>query len=339
LGSNDLQKIKELMIKNNLSLDDIKKSLVSNESLLNNDELLELFFSEKQYVTTTYTNMSKALHDLIAYLDNQNLLLVSTLEARNYLRFLNKRNLSKNTKMAYLTRIKAFYNYVLDELDYLKLKAKQIYNKTVMIYENPFPTRHKFSGREHVFSQEILEIDEILPYLKLLRKIFSFRHYLMFKLILTSSCRINGLCNLLLDRVDFKLRQFETFDKGRERRYVFDVTTRDELILYLKIRKQYRVNSPFLFVDRYETQFNPNAIQQIYFQKKKLIEEEFGKRVLTTNLRKTFRTLRMVLGQDSKVIECLMARKKRDLESIYTRLRGRNLTKVYDDFDFMTHVY
>jgi len=320
----------------NLSLADLEKLFHDEENILTNDELTEVF-NERNVSPYTERGYEWVLDEFRSFIKDKNFQLVTELQARRYLDFVEKKKIGIYAKRGRLSKLKSFYNFFIGDLAYLKQRTFQKYRKNLIIQKNPFPLRYKFTGKVKG-SGDILELDEIPKYLALMKKLFNYKIYLMIRLMLVSSSRIGGVCDLQINDINWSLRQFQTFDKGKMRNYGFDEHTKQELLNYLKIRNINPIQSDYFFLNRDFQKYHPGSVGSIYWLQKDTLMEELGKRINFTNLRYTFRTHRMVLGQDSDVIEVLMSRKKKTLSQLYAKIKGYNFTKVFDDFDFMKNI-
>ncbi|MHA1145519.1 MAG: tyrosine-type recombinase/integrase [Candidatus Helarchaeota archaeon] len=301
--------------------------------ILTNAELMDFYLCEKKHLSkATRNEYRRIVTRFERFLSGKNLQEATEFDSRAYIETLKNRSLS--FRETTIKTLRVFYNFFI----YARDKIEAELRKSVTINKNPFNFIYNSSKLERMAPKRydaVLEREEIPIYLKTIKELLNYKHYLMIKLVLASSCRIGGICNLEIKNIDFDVRQFKTIDKGCWRIYCFSKTLIPELLMYMKIRRQLDAGNDYLFLTKNKRKYSSSSLLASYGKILPKIEKRLRKTILPTNLRKSFRTIRILSGQQSLIIELLMGRRSKNLEHVYTRLRGKNLTREYDKHDFL----
>lgn len=302
------------------------KNLKSNKWLIN--KFIENLNSIKTKQTYFY-----ALNQFLKFINYKNLQLITKLDLENYFNYLNNsNNFKKNTKRLKYAGVVSFYQYFFHLQDIDKNNSLNLY-----FIENPISNiKRNWKNDKEIKKVEILTNNEIKKILIELKKI-NYRYYLIFYILADTSMRVNGLSNVEIQNINFNRRTIKTFDKGKNRIYMFGEKIKRELQFYINnIRPNINCinkNSEYLFFSKkYKKLFSSNIFSHIFPKISKIIYQLTNKKITAHDLRRSFKTNRTNLGQLREQVEALMNHKQ-GLDNAYNRPTHKMLLSWFDKYE------
>ena len=301
-----------------------KKNMKSNEQLIR--EFLDSLNSE-----ATKRTYKHSLSLFIKFINKKNLQLVSKLDLEDYYNYLNNSHFKKQTNQLRYNAIVSFFKYFWHRQ---QIDTNKTWNLNFL--ENPVvDIKRKWKADREMKNIEILTNQEIKIILEDLKQI-NYRSYLMFYILADTSMRVNGLCNIEADNINFEKRIVLTYDKGKMRKYCFGENMKKELLNYLKIREKIssmNKRSKYLFFSKRKKKVTTGTFQSHIFPRiSNLIKEKLGKKITAHNLRHSFKTNRTNMGQLREQIEALINHKY-GLDENYNKPTDEMFLKWFDSHE------
>lgn len=239
-------------------------------------------------------------------------------DIRNYLKELNKSNISDRSIARKISTLKTYYKFLI------------ITNK---IKTNPMD--FIIMPRQNKVLPTVLSIEEVLILLDIpLNNPQDYRNKAMLELMYATGLRISELINLTLSNVDLELNLVKTIGKGNKERII---PVGDYATEYLKkyiydyrhtfIKKQ---NSEYLFLNKSGTKMS----RQMFFKiiQKLALQKNIKTKFSPHTLRHSFATHMLEYGADLRTIQELLGHSNISTTQIYTHMSTDKLRENYDNF-------
>ncbi len=285
------------------------------------DQNINLFLDylkyERKLSENTYESYRYNLIKISNYFKDKNISLLTEDDLRTFL--YNSKEVSK-TKAHYLTVLKAFYNYLLDNN---LIKTNPAANIKLPKIEKKLP---KFLTED--------EVDKLLDIR--LTKPIDYRNKAMLELLYATGMRISELLNLTLSNYNEVDASVKVMGKGSKERIIpiGDITIK-YLNLYINEYRNFILKnkiSDYLFVN-----YNGSKMsRQGFFKILKNLCDECGiqKEISPHVLRHSFATHLLNNGADLRIIQELLGHENISTTEIYSHLSKE---KLIDDYQKHPH--
>lgn len=285
------------------------------------DQNINLFLDylkyERKLSENTYESYRYNLIKISNYFKDKNISLLTEDDLRSFL--YNSKEVSK-TKAHYLTVLKAFYNYLLDNN---LIKTNPAANIKLPKIEKKLP---KFLTED--------EVDKLLDIR--LTKPIDYRNKAMLELLYATGMRISELLNLTLSNYNEVDASVKVMGKGSKERIIpiGDITIK-YLNLYINEYRNFILKdkiSDYLFVN-----YNGSKMsRQGFFKILKNLCDECGiqKEISPHVLRHSFATHLLNNGADLRIIQELLGHENISTTEIYSHLSKE---KLIDDYQKHPH--
>lgn len=234
--------------------------------------------------------------------------------ARNYLRYLEGRKLSKKSIARKISSCRAFFRYILRER---KIKL------------NPF--EHILTPKQGKRLPSFLYPEEVI---KLFNEV-NLKHkngrrdIAILELIYASGMRVGEIVKIKLDDMDLANGEILVHGKGDKERVVL---IGSHAIISIKSYLEFRVKPPkeekTLFLGRSGSRLTSRSIERMI--RKYARKAGIAKRVTPHTLRHSFATHLLERGADLKIVQELLGHSSLSTTQIYTHLTKEKLKSVYD---------
>ena len=269
---------------------------------------------ERKLSNNTYQSYKYNLEIFDNYFKDENLI---KLDKNNIQDFLYNLKLSSKSKAHYLTVIKSFYKYLVNN-NYLDKNPAEGIKMPKMIKNIP----------------NYLSIEEINKLLNIkLIKPHDYRNKAMIEVLYATGLRISELVNLKLFQVDFEECEIRIMGKGKKERIT---PLNDIAIKYLKIYIDHHRSlllkdkqSEYLFVNNLGT----NISRQGFFKILKKLAEEGGikKDISPHILRHSFATHMLNNGADLRIIQEILGHENLSTTEIYAKVYNKKVEEDYQN--------
>jgi site-specific recombinase XerD len=230
-------------------------------------------------------------------------------DIRGFIEYLHGRDLCAVSINGYLSIIRGFFRYLIDE-DYLG--------------KNPVLRRY-FLAHKTYLPRPMHEAD--LPVF--LAQLITPRDRAVFLLMLRCGLRVGEVCRLQMCDIDWDRKSVIVHNgKGRVDRVVYMSHDAEEALRRWLAKRGYM--SPYCFVSPYKAN-QPLSPRMIQLRMHALLRSGGldGKGYTPHTLRHTFATLLLNAGMDLYVLKDLMGHKKVDQTLMYARLSNRRIHEQY----------
>lgn len=219
------------------------------------------FLEDRKFKNTTEANIQNykvLLGGFVDYCQSNNILNIEeieTIHVKSYLRECQKKGNSASTIDTKLQRIRAFFNYLVEEGVIKKNVASRV-------------KRQKEDIKINVFNDK--QIQQMLSYYRGLKRreksYFAYRGYMMILTLLGTGIRRTEIINLKWSDVDFENLTMSVYGKNRKKEIVFFTEKlAKELSAYnLFCKQHFKKLSEYVFVNRDNTQMTPNSIMLVF---------------------------------------------------------------------------
>ncbi|MGD7025136.1 tyrosine-type recombinase/integrase [Rossellomorea vietnamensis] len=287
------------------------------------------FLEDRKFRNTTDVNIKNykiLLGGFIDYcheLDILNLEEVQTKHVKGYLMQCQSQGNSANTINTKLQRIRAFFNYLVEE----KMVKENVSSKV---------KSQKADVKINVFNDE--QINQMLGYYRGLRRreksYFAYRGYMLILTFLGTGIRRTEIINLKWSDVDMDNLTISVFGKRRKRELVF-LTEKlaKELAAYNLFCRRYFDNpSEYVFVNRDNTQMTQNSIMLVFqnLQRKMNFKDV---RVSPHTFRHTFCHRLAISGMSAFAIQKMMRHENIAVTMRYVAMWGNELKEQNDKYN------
>ncbi len=286
-----------------------------------NIEYIELFLNflkyEKKLSQNTYDSYQNNLNKFNNFFKNENIIF---LEQDNIKDYIYSIKLSSKTKAHYLTVIKSFYKFLVNESIINKNPCEGIKMPKI---DKKLPN--------------YLNLDEIDKLLNIkLIKPNDYRNKAMLETLFATGIRISELTNLKLSQIDLTACEIRIMGKGKKER----ITPLNNIsIKYLKLYiEEYRnfilktKNSEYVFINN----LGYNISRQGFFKIMKKLAAKAGinKNISPHILRHSFATHLLNNGADLRVIQEILGHENIVTTEIYAHLQNQ---KKFEDYQNHPH--
>ena len=285
-------------------VDEIKNEYVN--------KYLDYLKYEKKLSINTYKSYYYNLYQFELFINNKDILKLSDNDIRD---FLYQDGITSRTRAHYLTVIKSFYNYLVDNHYLDKNPSERIKLPKI---EKKLP--------EYLTIEEVDRIMNINP-----TKPTDYRNIAMLETIYACGLRVSELCELKINNIDFEECIIRVYGKGKKERIVpmndnsisALKTYMDEYRLYLLKDKV----SEYVFINN----FGSRISRQGFFKILKKICDDNGinKSVSPHTLRHSFATHLLNNGADIRVIQELLGHSNLTTTQIYSHLVNEKVKEDY----------
>lgn len=289
----------------------------------------EDFIADRKFRNTTKSNLEnyrQLLKPFIDYcLSNEvmNVEDVTNSHVRNFLLESQEKGNNPTTINTKLLRIRAFFNYLVDERIISNNPSKKV-------------TMLKTDVKIDVFTDN--QIEQMLAYYRSLRRkektYFSYRGYLLIVLLLGTGLRKTETINLKWSDVDLVSLTITVFGKSRKRESIYITEKLAKEITYYKTfcEKHFEKLNEYVFVNRDNTPISDYAMQQIFqnLQKHMNFKET---RVSAHTFRHTFCHRLAMSGMSAFAIQKMMRHQNIAVTMRYVAMWGNELREQNDKYN------
>lgn len=284
-----------------------------NEELETNiEKYLDYIKYERKLSINTYLSYRYNFVKICAYFQGKSLISLSSDEIRDFLYHTEE---TARTKSHYLTVLKSFYDYMLDN-DAIKVNpCEEI--KSPKIPKN-LP---KFLTEEEVDS--LLNID--------LKEPIDYRNKAMLELLYATGMRVSEMLDLTLSNINLEDDSVKVMGKGKKERVIplSDITVK-YLKLYIDKYRHYILKtkeSNYLFVNYTGTRMSRQGFTKILNQiaQKNHIKKDISPHIL----RHSFATHLLNNGADLRVIQELLGHENISTTEIYSHISDAKILEDY----------
>lgn len=274
-----------------------------------------LIFLEKEQNFSL--NTIKSYHQDIALFfcflkkENINYLCIKQNDIRNYLKYLDNKNLKNSTIARNISALRSFYNYLLS-LNKIELNLfKGIRNPKI---EKHLPN---YLGYE--------ELAKILDNIDITSSNGK-RNRLIVELLYATGMRVGELANIKKKDINKDNKTIRIMGKGSKERIVYyGDYAKYYLDLYLK--SDYNTESPYLLLNDH---LEPIKVSDIEIIIKNIVKNLALKTHVTPHtLRHTFATHLLNNGADIKTVQELLGHSSLNTTGIYTHVSNERLKEIY----------
>lgn len=283
----------------------------------NINDYVDYLVLERRYSNNTVDSYKKEIINFKNYI-KKDLLLITSSDIENYLKYLSKNNLSEKTISHYITCLKEFYKFLqLNDL---------INNNPLEFISSPKTPKNL----PKVLTKE--EVNLLLSFNP--NNSLEFRNKAMIELLYDSGIRVSELVNIKLSDLDLINSTLKTMGKGSKERIIpIGEYACSVLEIYINnyrndiLKKR---NSDYLFPSKKENHITRNG----FFIILKDIAKKVGiKNTLSPHtLRHSFATHMLDNGADLRSIQELLGHSNISTTQIYTHVSNKHLRDVYDKF-------
>lgn len=289
----------------------------------------EDFIADRKFKNTTQTNIdnyNRLLKPFITHCLDKNLQNVEDVnysDVRDYLILQQEKGNNATTINTKLLRIRAFFNYLLDERIILVNPSKKI-------------KMQKTDIKIDVYTDN--QIQQMLAYYRSLRRkektYFSYRGYLLIILLLGTGLRKTETINLKWFDVDIKNLTITVFGKNRKRESIYITEKLAKEISYYKsfCEKHFDMLNEYVFVNRDNTQITNYAMTKIFDNLQKHMNFK-DVRVSAHTFRHTFCHRLAVGGMSAFAIQKMMRHQNVNVTMRYVAMWGNELREQNDKYN------
>jgi len=278
------------------------------------DKFLEYLLVEKRYSKNTIISYQKDLTDFRDFVleteGSEDLLLVNKKVVRNFVVELSKRNLAKRSINRKLSSLHSFYLFLL-RLQLIEVSPLEGVN-TLKFYAE---------------KQAALSVDETHLLKEILETKASLLEQLIIETLYQTGMRRAELCSLLLENVDFSLKQLKVIGKGNKER-IIPVSDRliDLFKNYLTQRKPNVDNGLYFFVDEKGKKLSDKFVYSVVNSYLSLVT--LKKKKSPHILRHTFATHVLNNGAEISKVKKILGHASLASTQVYTEANIEQLKKV-----------
>ena len=278
------------------------------------EEFLKYLKIIKKHSEYTITNYQKDLIELYNF--NNNLLNLSEKDRDEYLEYLYKKKLNRNSISRKLSSIRSFYNYLKEENLIKENYFNEIKNPKK---ESTLPKYAKDNDLEKMFT--IFNNETPLGQ----------RNTLVLETLYATGIRVGELVNIKVKDINKYEKSIKILGKGKKERIVFYGSfCEDALNLYLKdgYQKLNKKHSEYLFINKNGGKLSERYIRIIIDDAVRKCHIEYH--ISPHTLRHTFATDLLNAGADLMSVKELLGHSSINTTSIYTHVTTEQLKKVYE---------
>lgn len=281
-------------------------------------EFIKYLTNEKRYPETTISSYERDLDNYYGYIelkkiDYKN---ITKDEIRDYLKYLDDLNYSKNTVSRILSTLRHFYTYLVTNKITKVNQFKLIRNPKK---EKKLPNFLQGDELQKIF--DTINIETPL----------GMRNRLIVELLYASGIRVSELTELKMNDIDVSNKEIRVTGKGDKERIVyFGDYAKKYLKLYLKEGRKELLNnkrSDYLLINNLGDNLSTRGVQMVIDD---IVKEASLKHNISPHaLRHTFATDLLNNGADLKSVQELLGHSSLSTTQIYTHITNERLRSVY----------
>ena len=281
-------------------------------------EFIKYLTNEKRYPETTISSYERDLDNYYGYIelkkiDYKN---ITKDEIRDYLKYLDDLNYSKNTVSRILSTLRHFYTYLVTNKEVKINQFKLIRNPKK---EKKLPNFLQSDELQKIF--DTINIETPL----------GMRNRLIVELLYASGLRVSELTELKMNDIDISNKEIRVTGKGDKERIVyFGDYAKKYLELYLKEGRKELLNnkrSDYLLINNLGDNLSTRGVQMVIDD---IVKEASLKHNISPHaLRHTFATDLLNNGADLKSVQELLGHSSLSTTQIYTHITNERLRSVY----------
>ena len=281
-------------------------------------EFIKYLTNEKRYPETTISSYERDLDNYYGYvelkkIDYKN---ITKDEIRDYLKYLDDLNYSKNTVSRILSTLRHFYTYLVTNKITKVNQFKLIRNPKK---EKKLPNILQGDELQKIF--DTINIETPL----------GMRNRLIVELLYASGLRVSELTELKMNDIDVSNKEIRVTGKGDKERIVyFGDYAKKYLELYLKEGRKELLNnkrSDYLLINNLGDNLSTRGVQMVIDD---IVKEASLKHNISPHaLRHTFATDLLNNGADLKSVQELLGHSSLSTTQIYTHITNERLRSVY----------
>lgn len=244
---------------------------------------------------------------------------------KGYITWCSKRGNNPTSTNSKLRRLKAFFNYLVEEEILKESPAQKL--KPV-----------KEDIRIEVFTD--YHINQMLRYFRRIKQRekthFAYRGHTMILTFLSTGIRQSELCNATWSDIDFEHYSLEIFGKNRKTE---TIPITEKLVKELSAYKLFceqnfgKENlSEYIFTNRYNKQLTPNAVQNIFKRLSKIMNFK-DVRLSSHTFRHTFCQRCIQSGMSTFAVQRLMRHSSISVTERYAAMWGNDLREQNDKYN------
>lgn len=342
----DLTKEQISLLKSNGLLDQFLKENEIEE--VSEQEIFDHFLRKnpfRKYSARTQEGYESVLRIFKREMNITNWQNVQTKVVYDYkLRLDNNTKLGADAKKRTMTVIRTFFDFFRKVGDSIGIKFHHYPQIPACSFED--------SGEVRSNKDLFLNKEESVIFLRQL-KLFSFKHYLIARLMLGSGLRIGDVTNIEIRNLDLQNRKVKTKTKTGWKTYFFNENTSKELAFYLvqrdKITEEFPKGTPkkkqidHLLLNHanmkikthsYTRQFS-RLVKKAGCQKSVVVgdKERF---ISCHTCRRSFSTIRKNMGQIRDEISFLLGHTIQNITDLYIKMTYEQQLAIFDSHDFLS---
>lgn len=283
-------------------------------------EYLESLIPELHLSINTMKTYEKNLKTYQEYLENKNILDINNIKREDIISFLtelNKKNLKPQSVANYLTSIKNYHKFLLQN-EYTTINVAANIDRPKITKKLP----------NSLTVAEVTKLLDIKPVTK-----FDYRNKCMLELLYGTGLRISELVSLTVNDIDTINCTVRVIGKGNKERIVpINDYIIDSLNEYLNIREDLlqNKNTKELFLNNNGTNISRIGFYKIL--KKLLLEKGLNPNISPHTLRHSFATHLLEYGADLRIIQELLGHSDVSTTRIYTHITNNKLKEDYKKY-------
>lgn len=246
---------------------------------------------------------------------NKDLLTITNLDIKNYLKLLFEKNNKTTTVSRKISSLKSFYKYLKNN-NYISVNPTT--NIKYPKKEKPLP---KFISYNDFLS--LLDSSNKDKYYE--------RNNLIIELLYDTGVRASELVNIKLNDIDYNLKQIKVLGKGSYKRYVYyGDYAKTKLNIYINNLRNNLLNGKtnnYLFLNKNGDKLTTRGLSKIL--DKMLLNTSINTKITPHTLRHTFATHLLDNGCDLRSVQELLGHKNINTTEIYTHTTSERLKDVY----------
>ncbi len=280
------------------------------------DKVLDKYYDylkyELNYTDNTISDYQLHINKYLEYLNNNHLdyTKVKKDDVTKLLKYLDAQKLSNRSISNYLSALRNFYNYLLDE-QIIKTNVFKLVSNPKVGKKLP----NFLSAEDMDILIESIETDTPL----------NIRDRLITELLYATGIRVSELVNLKVSDINFSERSIRIYGKGRKERIVYYGSRAEEILnMYLKIKDS---SCEYLILNAKNKKITSRGIE-------KIIDKVVAKVCINNNVtphtfRHSFATHLMNSGADIKSVQELLGHSSLNTTEVYTHITSEYLKSEY----------
>jgi integrase/recombinase XerC len=234
--------------------------------------------------------------------------------ARNYLRFLELKKLSKKSLARKISSCRVFFRYLIRDG---KIKLNPFENLLTPKLGKRLPS--------FLYPDEVIKLLDVID----LKKSGGLRDSAILELIYASGMRVGEIAALKMDDIDLDSLEILVHGKGdKERIVLINTHAAASIKRYLEERKKTAGSEKTIFLGRRITKLTTRSVERMI--RKYAKKAGISKKVTPHTLRHSFATHLLGGGADLKVVQELLGHSSLSTTQIYTHITKEKLKSIYD---------